>query len=150
MLNEWRLSPHEWLAQGGFAVNQDGERRSGVDILSRRMGSFEKLCEINPALREIDPAVGHRLEIQALYADLSRRQERSIDLYRREENLLIPESIDYSDIANLSNEARDCLQKHRPHTLGAAARLPGVTPAALIMLLQFVHRNHPQPELVPE
>jgi tRNA uridine 5-carboxymethylaminomethyl modification enzyme len=69
------------------------------------------------------------------------RQERDIASFRREESLLLPETIDYKALPWMSLEARENLTLTRPATLGAAARVQGVTPALLALLLQYVTRS---------
>ena len=81
------------------------------------------------------------MEIEAHYAGYLARQQADIDAFRREEALNIPANLDYDRMAGLSNEAREKLKRHGPTTLGAAARIPGVTPATLTILLAHVKRG---------
>ena len=75
------------------------------------------------------------MEVQAKYAGYISRQEREIAKHTRQESLKLPEDIDYADVDGLSNEARQRLQLARPVTLGHAARLEGMTPSAVSLLL---------------
>src|SRR5207237_8596902 len=94
-----------------------------------------------PQLGEIAPEIAEQLEIDARYAGYLERQARDIAAFRRDEALLLPESLDYAAVGSLSAEIRGKLAAARPATLGAAARISGVTPAALVALLQFVRRQ---------
>jgi tRNA uridine 5-carboxymethylaminomethyl modification enzyme len=80
------------------------------------------------------------VEIDARYDGYLDRQETDIAAFRRDEALLLPDALDYDGIASLSNEARTKLKTHRPVTLGAAARIPGITPSALTALLGHVRK----------
>src|SRR5207237_555700 len=94
-----------------------------------------------PQLGEIAPDIAEQLEIDARYAGYLERQARDIAAFRRDEALLLPDSLDYDAVGSLSAEIRGKLAAARPATLGAAARLSGVTPAALVALLQHVRRR---------
>jgi tRNA uridine 5-carboxymethylaminomethyl modification enzyme len=79
-----------------------------------------------------------QVRIQALYSGYLEKQEADISHFRSEEGLIIPDSLDYDSVASLSTEARERLKHHRPMTLGAAKRIPGITPAALVILLGHI------------
>jgi tRNA uridine 5-carboxymethylaminomethyl modification enzyme len=86
-----------------------------------------------------EPAA-EQVEIQARYAGYIERQEDEIARVRRYESLALPDDFDYRAVAGLSNEVRDKLSASRPHTLGQASRVPGVTPAAVSLLLVHLRR----------
>jgi tRNA uridine 5-carboxymethylaminomethyl modification enzyme len=100
-----------------------------------------RLAAIWPQLGTLSPPVAEQLEIDARYAGYLDRQERDIAAFRRDEALLLPEALDYAAIGGLSAEIRGKLAASRPATLGAAARISGVTPAALVALLRHVKRR---------
>ncbi|MEZ0259861.1 MAG: tRNA uridine-5-carboxymethylaminomethyl(34) synthesis enzyme MnmG [Alphaproteobacteria bacterium] len=129
------------LERRGFKVNQDGVRRTAHDLMRYPDISFDALATIWPELKEITPAIAEQVEIDARYAGYIQRQEADIKAFRRDEALLLPTTLDYNEVGSLSNEMRLKLGKHRPDTLGAAARIPGVTPAALVALLRHVKRK---------
>jgi tRNA uridine 5-carboxymethylaminomethyl modification enzyme len=85
--------------------------------------------------------VGQQVDVQAKYSGYLERQSQEIDRQQRHENLRLPEEIDYSKVAGLSNEARQSLHSVRPQTLGQAARIPGLTPAALSLLLVHLKKH---------
>jgi tRNA uridine 5-carboxymethylaminomethyl modification enzyme len=96
------------------------------------------LAAIGPELAGLRPDVIEQLEIEAHYASYLSRQVADIDAFRSEEALLLP--ADLEGIAGLSNEVRARLAESRPTTLGAAARLPGMTPAALTVLCRHARK----------
>ncbi|MBX6367812.1 MAG: tRNA uridine-5-carboxymethylaminomethyl(34) synthesis enzyme MnmG [Rhodospirillales bacterium] len=128
------------LRRAGLAVNADGVPRSAADLLAYPGIDIARLAGIWPALGDLAPDVVEQLEIDARYAGYLERQERDIRAFRRDESLLLPPDLDYDSIGSLSAEIRAKLRAARPATLGAAARISGVTPAALVALLQHVRR----------
>ena len=94
-----------------------------------------------PELAALPPAIAEQLEIDARYAGYLERQARDIAAFRRDETLMLPEELDYAAVGGLSAEVRGKLAAARPATLGAAGRISGVTPAALVALLQYVKRR---------
>jgi tRNA uridine 5-carboxymethylaminomethyl modification enzyme len=137
------------LARRGVTVKRDGVRRSAFDLL--------RYPDLDPAaLRRIWPEIGRiradvmaQLETDARYAGYLERQEADIRAFRRDEALVLPEALDYDAVASLSHEVRETLKRARPETLGAAARLSGVTPAALVALLGYVKRQGPPGRAAP-
>ncbi len=134
------LTPNE-AQRHGLDVNQDGVRRSAADLLRYPEIDMARLAVIWPTLDGLRPDVVEQLEIDARYAGYLERQEADILAFRKDESLLLPADLDYDRIGGLSNEVRNRLKEARPTTLGQAARLYGVTPAALTALLGFVRRG---------
>ena len=135
-----RLSPSA-LARHGLTVNADGVARSAAELLAHPDIDVARLAAVWPELGSIPPAIAEQLEIDARYAGYLERQARDIAAFRRDESLLLPEALDYAAVGGLSAEVRGKLAAARPATLGAAARISGVTPAALVALLQYVKRR---------
>ncbi|HVI52780.1 MAG TPA: tRNA uridine-5-carboxymethylaminomethyl(34) synthesis enzyme MnmG [Candidatus Sulfotelmatobacter sp.] len=133
-------TPNELKAKG-FNVNQDGVRRSAFDLLRYADVTWEQLTAQWPGLQGLRPDVAEQLEIEGRYAGYLDRQTADILAFRRDEALELPDDLDYAAIGSLSNEVRLKLQAARPATLGAAGRIPGVTPAALTALLAHVKRQ---------
>lgn len=129
------------LERLGFKVNQDGTRRSVHDLMRYPDISISALSKHWPELGKIAPAIVEQVEIDARYAGYIQRQEADIRAFRNDEVLELPKDLDYAQIGSLSNEMRLKLSTHRPDTLGAAARIPGVTPAALVALLRYIKRR---------
>ncbi len=137
LLQNLSLTPTE-LARQGIQVNADGTRRSAVDLLARPDVTWESLLAIWPALEEISEGTAEQLGIEAQYAGYVERQAADIRRFRRDEALILPEALNFDEVGGLSNEVREILKAAKPRTLGAAGRLSGVTPAALVALLRFV------------
>lgn len=129
------------LERWGFKVNQDGTRRSVHDLMRYPDISIDALKKHWPELGNIPAAIVEQVEIDARYAGYIQRQEADIKAFRRDESLALPKDLDYANVGSLSNEMRLKLDKHRPDTLGAASRIPGVTPAALVALLRYIKRK---------
>ena len=135
-----RMTPSA-LARHGLAINADGVPRSASDLLAHRDIDVARLAAIWSQLADIRPEIAEQLEIDARYAGYLERQGRDIAAFRRDEALLLPAALDYAAVGGLSAEIRGKLAAARPATLGAAARISGVTPAALVALLQHVKRR---------
>ena len=125
----------------GFALNRDGQRRTAFELLSYPDNTIADVARIWPRLGELAPAIADQLEIDAKYAVYLERQEADVAAYRRDEALVLPDDLDYGEIAGLSNEVRHKLGGARPRTLGQAGRLDGVTPAALTLLASHMRRS---------
>ena len=138
-LRQLSLTPTE-AAKHGLAINQDGRRRSGFDLLRYPEITIGRLTAIWPQLGRISGPAKEQLEIKARYAGYLERQEADIRAFRRDEDLKLPVDIDFAAIGSLSNEVRDKLEVFRPRTIGAASRIEGVTPAAVLALLRYVRR----------
>jgi tRNA uridine 5-carboxymethylaminomethyl modification enzyme len=108
---------------------------SGLDLLRRPQGTCTALQRLGLLSGEIDPVVAEQIEIDTKYAGYVQRQQAEIERSRRYENAVLPTDLDYAGVAGLSNEVRQKLQAHRPQTVGQAARISGVTPAAVSLLL---------------
>jgi tRNA uridine 5-carboxymethylaminomethyl modification enzyme len=129
------------LARLGLTVNQDGKRRTALDILAYPEMNIARLATIWPQLGELSSSIAEQLEIDARYAGYLERQQADILTLRKDESLEIPADLDYDAIGGLSNEVRGKLKQVRPATLAAASRIPGITPAALTALLGYVKRG---------
>ena len=125
-------------------MNQDGTRRSVHDLLRYPDISLEQILEIWPEMSDFSQEILEQVEIDARYAGYIDRQTADILAFRKDEGLILPDNLDYKDIGSLSNEVRAKLELARPKTLGAAARIPGVTPAAVTSLLRYVRREGTQ------
>jgi len=129
------------LRDRGIQVNQDGVRRDAFALLSQPDLSWAGLCALWPQLAAIREDVAQQLEIEGRYAGYLARQVADIAAFRRDEELVLAADLDYAEVGGLSTEVRLKLAAARPATLGAAGRIPGVTPAALTALLAHVRRR---------
>ena len=135
-----RMTPPA-LKRHGIAVNEDGITRSAAELLAHPGIDLARLAQVWPELEAFAPEIAEQLEIDARYAGYLERQERDIASFRCDEALLLPPDLDYAAVGSLSREICDKLASARPSTLGAAARISGVTPAALVALLKHVKRR---------
>ena len=126
------------LACHGIQVSRNGISRSISDLLAMPGVDIRQLAPIWPALSGLRSEIAAQLEVDALYAGYLNRQEADIAAFRRDEALALPSGIDYSTVGGLSVEVREKLDQARPATLGAASRISGVTPAAIIAILRHV------------
>ncbi len=134
------LSPTE-AARRGLKINQDGRRRSVIDLLALPDVGLEDLAAIWPVLDDMPAAVAEQLAFDALYSGYLHRQQADIVAFKKDESLRLPPDLDYGAIKGLSNEVRSKLIAARPATLGQAGRIEGVTPAALALLLAWVKKR---------
>ncbi|HRY17320.1 MAG TPA: tRNA uridine-5-carboxymethylaminomethyl(34) synthesis enzyme MnmG [Candidatus Competibacteraceae bacterium] len=139
-----------WVRPGQLAENDIQQVLQGplaresraAELLRRPEVSYAGLMRlpgIGPSVA--DPQVAGQVEIQAKYAGYIGRQREEIERQRRHEELVLPADLDYTAVHGLSREVREKLDRHRPQTLGQAGRIPGVTPAAVSLLLIHLKRR---------
>jgi tRNA uridine 5-carboxymethylaminomethyl modification enzyme len=135
-----KLTPQQ-LRKHGLTVNADGVARSAADLLRHPTISWAQITGVWPELGAVSREVAEQLEIDGRYSGYLDRQEAEIYAFRRDEELILPPDLDYSTVGSLSTEIRLKLDVARPANLGAASRISGVTPAALVALLRHVKRG---------
>jgi tRNA uridine 5-carboxymethylaminomethyl modification enzyme len=140
LANELSMTPSE-AAKLSLKINQDGVRRNALELMAISEIGFEGVCRIWPQLRNLAPDVVERLEAESLYAGYIRRQQAEIDSLRREDQFPLPQDVDYDAMPSLSAELRQKLGRAQPATLGQAARIDGMTPAALAVILGHIKRR---------
>ncbi len=128
------------LARHDIRINRDGRVRTVHELLAWPEIDLARLSQIWPELSLLPQDIAGQIETEALYAGYLERQEADVDAFRRDEQLALPDDLDYAAIGGLSNEMRQKLTVAQPATLGAASRISGVTPAALVALLRHVKR----------
>ncbi|MGE0254750.1 MAG: tRNA uridine-5-carboxymethylaminomethyl(34) synthesis enzyme MnmG [Alphaproteobacteria bacterium] len=129
------------LARAGIHVNHDGRRRNALILLGYPGVDASALTRLWPEISGLAADALDQLTIEAGYAGYLDRQDADISAFRRDEALELPASLDYGAVGGLSSEMRQKLVRVRPATLGQAARIAGVTPAALAALLRYVRRD---------
>ncbi|WP_445502595.1 tRNA uridine-5-carboxymethylaminomethyl(34) synthesis enzyme MnmG [Microvirga sp. G4-2] len=132
-LQSLNLTPQE-AGRHGLGLNQDGIRRSAYQLLSYPTIGWSDLVKAWPELSCVSPQIQERLETDATYAVYLDRQKADIAAYRRDEGIVLEETLDFQGLPGLSNEIKAKLDFVRPKTLGQAARIEGITPAALTLL----------------
>lgn len=140
MLNS-KVSPNE-ADKFGVAINMDGIKRSAFELLSMNNIGSGGVLKIWPEFTSLPTEIMQQLTIESTYSAYLNKQQSDIVAFRKDEGIKIPEDFDY-DITtiSLSNEVRLKLKAARPATLGAAARVPGVTPAAIAALVVALKRR---------
>jgi tRNA uridine 5-carboxymethylaminomethyl modification enzyme len=133
-------TPNE-AAKVGIRVNEDGQRRSLVQLLAYPGVGWAEVERLWPDVGAWTPAVREQIEVDAAYAGYLDRQQAEVDAFRRDEALALPAELDYAVVPGLSNECRQKLAAVRPQTLGQASRIEGVTPGAITALLAHVRRK---------
>jgi tRNA uridine 5-carboxymethylaminomethyl modification enzyme len=130
------------LAKHDINVAQDGVSKSAFKLLSHPKITIEDLTKAWPELNEIEQEIGSMLTTEAKYHSYLNRQNDDIKLFKLHEAMEIPESTDYLLIEGLSTEAKEKLNQNRPHNIGAAGRIAGVSPAAIISLIIYLRKKH--------
>ncbi|KQW28186.1 tRNA uridine 5-carboxymethylaminomethyl modification protein [Rhizobium sp. Root274] len=133
-------SPKEMEA-AGVSVNQDGRRRTAAEILSYPDRSWDDVCRLWPALADVEAPIAEAVRIDALYAVYLERQSTDIARVTSEEARIIPRDFDYESISGLSNELKLKLARQRPNNIAQAARIEGMTPAAVALLITLLRKS---------
>jgi tRNA uridine 5-carboxymethylaminomethyl modification enzyme len=139
-MSELSLTPTE-AERHGIHLNRDGVRRNAHELLARQDVTLETLAAIWPELGALDRFASEQLEIDAKYAVYLERQHMDVDAVRKEEAMALPPDLDVDGIRGLSNEVREKLRRARPANLAQAARIEGMTPTALALLLANARRR---------
>ena len=130
-----RSAPPTAARAAGIKASAEGPRRTAYELLSLPGVKFDQLLRLWPELGDIEPLIAEQLENDAQYAVYLDRQEADIAAFRRDEELRLPDNLDYREVRGISTEAAHKLAAIRPGTLGQAGRIDGVTPAALTLVL---------------
>jgi tRNA uridine 5-carboxymethylaminomethyl modification enzyme len=138
--NSVSLTPKE-AERYGLTLNKDGQRRTAFELLSYPHIAIADLAKIWPRFGALAKNIAEQIEIDAKYDVYLSRQAADVAAYRRDESFSLPDDLDYSALAGLSNEAKQKLQKNRPRTIGHASKIDGMTPAALTLLVAHVKRG---------
>ena len=135
-----KLTPNE-AARHGLEINRDGVRRSAYDLLAHPGVDIAWLARIDPRFGDLDAKTAEALETEAKYAVYLDRQRADAEQIRHEEGRTIPEALDFTYVAGLSNELKQKMRERRPRSIADAQRMDGMTPAALALIVAHV-RNH--------
>jgi tRNA uridine 5-carboxymethylaminomethyl modification enzyme len=140
LLRRLELTPDQ-AAKHGLSINRDGRKRSAFDLLAYPEIDIARLAAIWPEIGALDSGIAEQLAVDARYAVYVRRQEEDIAAFRKDESIAIPKDFAFAALPGLSTELRQKLERHRPASLGQAARLDGMTPAALMLLLAHLKKG---------
>ena len=136
---QWCMTPNE-AAQYGLHIRADGVRRSMSELLAYPAIEWDDLARVWPDMQAWPAPIRAQIETDARYAGYLDRQQADIDAFRRDEALVLPSDMDYLSLEGMATEVRQKLAAARPVTLGQAARLDGMTPAALTLLLHHARK----------
>ncbi len=125
----------------GVKIAKDGVKRSAIQILSQKSVNMDKIREIWPEITYVSREIDEQIEINSHYKGYLKKQNADIIAFKRDENLIIPENLDYDEFSGLSNEVKSKFKKIKPKTMGQALRIDGITPAAVYILLSHVKRK---------
>jgi tRNA uridine 5-carboxymethylaminomethyl modification enzyme len=139
-MRESKISPSK-AEKFGIKIAKDGILRSSNEILSQKSVNMSKIREIWPNIPFFSNEIDEQLEINAHYRGYLNKQKADILAFKRDENLIIPDKINYDDLSGLSNEVKAKFKKIKPKTMGQALRIDGITPAAVYILLSHVKRK---------
>ena len=140
LINELKITPSK-ASMYQINIAKDGVLRSASQILSQKGVNMSKIREIWPEIPFFTREIDDQAEINAHYKGYLIKQKADILAFKRDENLIIPENINYADLSGLSNEVKAKFKRIRPKTLGQALRIDGITPAAVYILLSHVKRK---------
>ena len=139
-MNKLTISPSK-ISKFNINIAKDGILRSSFSILSQKDVDMNKIREIWPEIPYISKEIDDQIEINAHYKGYLNKQNSDIMAFKRDENLIIPENVNYDDLSGLSNEVKSKFKKIKPRTMGQALRIEGITPAAVYILLSHVKRK---------
>ncbi len=122
-------------------IAKDGVLRSSCEILAQKGVNMSKIREIWPNIPFYNKEIDEQIEINAHYKGYLSKQSADILAFKRDENLIIPDKVNYDSLAGLSNEVKAKFKQIKPKTMGQALRIDGITPAAVYILLSHVKRR---------
>ncbi len=140
LVTELTITPNK-AKQYGLKINQDGKRRSVLDLISYPNINLSDLYPVWPQLRKIDKSVTAQIESSAIYSKYLERQRLEIVSFKKDESLVIPINMNYSKVKGLSNEARDRISKMKPTTVGQLSRMEGIDPSTVLKILSYIRAD---------
>jgi len=139
-MDKLKITPSK-VAKFGVNIAKNGVSRNASQILSQNSVDMIKIREIWPEIKYVSREIDEQLEINSHYRGYLRKQNADILAFKRDENLIIPENMNYDMFSGLSNEVKSKFKKIRPKTMGQALRIDGITPAAVYILLSHLKRK---------
>ncbi|MDB4070517.1 tRNA uridine-5-carboxymethylaminomethyl(34) synthesis enzyme MnmG [Candidatus Pelagibacter sp.] len=140
IMSESSISPTK-IKNFDIKIAKDGILRKSNEILTQKGVDMKKIREIWPKIPYFDKKIDEQIEINAHYRGYLKKQKADILAFKRDENLVIPEKVNYDDLSGLSNEVKAKFKQIKPKTMGQALRIDGITPAAVYILLSHVKRK---------
>ncbi|WP_440653289.1 tRNA uridine-5-carboxymethylaminomethyl(34) synthesis enzyme MnmG [Candidatus Pelagibacter sp. HIMB1542] len=139
-MNKSSISPSK-AEKYGIKIAKDGILRSSNEVLTQKEVNMSKIREIWPEIPYYSKEIDEQVEINAHYRGYLKKQKADILAFKRDENLIIPDKINYDEFSGLSNEVKAKFKEIKPKTMGQALRIDGITPAAVYILLSHVKRK---------
>ena len=139
-MNKLSITPSK-VSKFSIKIAKDGISRTANEILTQKGVDMEKIREIWPEIPSFDKEIDAQIEINAHYKGYLVKQKADILAFKRDENLIIPNQINYDNLSGLSNEVKAKFKQIKPRTMGQALRIDGITPAAVYILLSHVKRK---------
>ena len=139
-MSELSIYPNK-IKDFDIKIAKDGVLRKSNEILAQKGVNMKKIREIWPEIPFFDEKIDEQIEINAHYMGYLKKQKADILAFKRDENLIIPEKVNYDDLSGLSNEVKAKFKQIKPKTMGQALRIDGITPAAVYILLSHVKRK---------
>jgi tRNA uridine 5-carboxymethylaminomethyl modification enzyme len=145
---EYQRLKTSWVQPGSTQAQQVGEKTASpltreyslLELLKRPELGYQDVAVLDPGFG-VSADVAEQVEIKVKYAGYIDRQQEEVDKLRRQENTVIPNDFDFNGVKGLSNEVKQKLSDARPETLARASRIPGVTPAAISLLLIYLKKK---------
>ena len=139
-MSKLTISPSR-ISEFDIKIAKDGILRSSNEILAQNGVDMLKIRKIWPEIPYFNKEIDEQVEINAHYRGYLKKQKADILAFKRDENLIIPNKINYDDLSGLSNEVKAKFRLIKPKTMGQALRIDGITPAAVYILLSHVKRK---------
>ena len=139
-MDDLKISPSK-VSKFGVKIAKDGILRTASNILAQKGVTMDKIREIWPELTFISEDIDEQLETNAHYKGYLKKQSADILAFKRDENLKIPDNINYDSFSGFSNEVKSKFKQIKPKTMGQALRIDGITPAAVFILLSHLKRK---------
>ena len=140
LMSKLTISPSK-VQKYNVNIAKDGITRSSSEVLTQKGVDMIKIREIWSKIPYFNKEIDEQIEINAHYYGYLKKQKADILAFKRDENVIIPENVNYNDLSGLSNEVKAKFNKIKPKTMGQALRIDGITPAAVYILLSHVKRK---------
>ena len=139
-MSKLQITPSK-VEKYGINIAKDGVSRTAFHILGQKSVNMSKIRVIWPEIPYVSREIDEQLEINSHYKGYLKKQKADILAFKRDENLIIPDNINYDSFSGLSNEVKSKFKKIKPKTMGQALRIDGITPAAVYILLSHLKRR---------
>jgi len=139
-MTKLKITPSK-VSNYSIKIAKDGVSRDANEILTQKNVDMKKIREIWPEIPVFTKEIDDQIEIDAHYRGYLKKQKADILAFKRDENLIIPNKINYDALSGLSNEVKAKFKQIKPRTMGQALRIDGITPAAVYILLSHVKRR---------